>query len=167
MHAEVRTTKRPQSRIVLVKHTEGIRDTGSSRDKTHHETRHVADQVYGHSWGHSWHDAKHSCPDKEKSKRGLSGPASGAASPRPKAPTQPRRNFSLRWAKIPQLPPSSKQLLAKQSGVTFHPASFLLCNQRQPARRSAASWVCPISVWERCGCLKISLGVLIFINKNT
>lgn len=131
--------------------------------KTHHETRHVADQVYGHSW----HDVKRSCPDKEKSKRGLSRPASGAASPRPKAPTQPRRNFSLRWAKIPQLPPSSKQQLAKQSGVTFHPASFLLRNQRQPAQHSAASWVCPISVWERCGHLKISLGVPIFINKNT
>lgn len=131
--------------------------------KTHHETRHVADQVYGHSW----HDVKRSCPDKEKSKRGLSRPASGAASPRPKAPTQPRRNFSLRWAKIPQLPPSSKQQLAKQSGVTFHPASFLLLNQRQPAQRSVASWVCPISVWERCGHLKISLGVPIFINKST
>lgn len=131
--------------------------------KTCHETRHVADQVYGHSW----HDVKRSCPDKEKSKRGLSGPASGAASPGPKAPTQPRRNFSLRWAKIPQLPPSSKQQLAKQSGVTFHPASFLLLNQRQPAQRSVASWVCPISVWERCGHLKISLGVPIFINKST
>lgn len=29
-------------------------------------------------------------------------------------------------AKIPQLPPNSKQLLAKKSGLTFQTASFLL-----------------------------------------
>lgn len=41
----------------------------------------------------------------------------------------------MRWAKIPQLPPSSKQLLAKKSGVTFRAASFLLLHSQKPAQR--------------------------------
>lgn len=32
----------------------------------------------------------------------------------------------MHWAKIPQLPPNSKQLHTEKSGLTFHTTSFLL-----------------------------------------
>lgn len=103
----------------------------------------------------SLRDAKHLCPYKLTSRRSLNGFASGAASPDPKAPTQPGRNFSVRWAKIPQLPPNSKRLLAKKSGLTFH----FFCSAIQRHRQhSTAIGVCTTSVWKQCR--KISLGAL-------
>lgn len=103
----------------------------------------------------SLRDAKHLCPYKLTSRRSLNGFASGAASPAPKAPTQPGRNFSVRWAKIPQLPPNSKRLLAKKSGLTFH----FFCSAIQRHRQhSTTIGVCTTSVRKQCG--KISLGAL-------
>lgn len=160
MHAEMQTTKRPQSRIILLlKRTEGIRDFGSSRDKSPVMKRGTLQtQVYGHSCGtvwvqdppqqspkplvrlrppsgrcpcEAWPGGGHGTaeglfhtiplisvlpshrqfgarvtahtmqsftkksPYKDKSKRGLSGSASGAASPGPKGSHTTQEEFQL------------------------------------------------------------------------
>lgn len=64
--------------------------------------------------------------------------------PEPKAPTQPSRNFSSHWAKIPQLSLKSKQLLVQKSGLTFHTASVLLLHNQRAMLYTTAFYFCTV-----------------------